>query len=136
MKKFNDFMYGGSKWKVALFTFSFFFAFSCSFFIGIELISGIDIIAISKSVMVSTILSGIFTLLVMNLISMSKQSQLFWDKAKEVELFIGEAETIEEIKAIYEGEFVTLKQMSSGTPHRYEVLRLLTIMDTKSKYLK
>jgi len=137
MKKFNDFMYDGSKWKVALFTFSFFFVFSCLLITVLGMTasdSGVDVV--TTRIKISVVISSAFTLFVMNLISMSKQSQKFWDKAKEVELFIDEAETLEELKAIYEGEFATLRQMSLGTPHRYEVLRILTIMDTKSKYLK
>lgn len=136
MKKFNDFMYDGPSWKVALFTFLFFVTISTSFFVGIEMITNADNIFVVRQVIVSAILSGAFTLLVMNMISMSKQSQKFWDKAKEVELFINEAETLEELKAIFEGEFVTLKQMSMGYPHQYEIVRLLTIMHTKSDYLK
>lgn len=136
MKKFNDFMYDGSRWKVALFTFSFFFTFCFLLFVGIEIISGTNVISILKQSIVSAVMSGVLTLLVMSMISIGKQSQKFWNKAKEVELFINEAETLEELKAIHEGEFTTLKQMSLGTPHNHELLRLFTIMDTKANYLK
>lgn len=136
MKKFNDFMYDGPRWKVALFTFSFFFTICFLLFVGIEMIANADDISILRQSLVSAVMSGVFTLLIMSMISIGKQSQKFWDKVKEVELFINEAETLEELKAIYEGEFTTLKQMSLGTPHRCEIIRLITIIDTKANYLK
>ena len=136
MKKFNDFMYDGPRWKVALFTFLFFVTIGTSLFIGLEMITNTDGVSILRQLSVSSVISGAFTLLVIHMISMGKESQKFWNKAKEVELFINEAETLEELKAIYEGEYATLKQMSMGHPHQYEIVRLLTIMRTKSDYLK
>jgi len=138
MKKFNDFMFNTSSWKVAIISFVFGFCFINSLFLGLEYLFGsnIDMSLIKRIVLVASIIGLVMVGMILLFIKMANESEQFWTKAKEVELFIDEAETLEELKAIYEGEFVTLKQMSLGTPHRYEILRLLTIMDTKLKYLK
>ncbi len=66
----------------------------------------------------------------------AKKNDRFWRYSEVVYGLISKAETKEELKKVYENEFVELKKMSLGGAHNYELRRLYTIMNTKVDYLK
>jgi hypothetical protein len=68
-----------------------------------------------------------------------RNSQAFWDRAKEVEKRLDEAKTRKDLDSIFWEEFSNdgklRKLYIPGAPHRQEMIRLHTICDTKYKYL-
>ena len=70
-----------------------------------------------------------------------RSSQAFWDRAKEVEKRLDEAKTRKDLEAIFWEEFSNendgklRKLYMPSAPHRQEMIRLHTILDTKYKYL-
>jgi hypothetical protein len=79
-----------------------------------------------------------FLFIMMNI--QMKKSEAFWDRAEAVEKEIDDAETLEELNRILNGEFHSetgvLRKMSSGPPHYQKVREMYKVMETKAKYLK
>lgn len=77
----------------------------------------------------------IFGVLSVFLVGQMRESQRFWNYAKEVEEIIDNAKSRDDLESIVECEFDTLVDLSLGGPHNHELLRLKTIIRTKYKYL-
>ena len=79
-----------------------------------------------------------FLFIMMNI--QMKKNEAFWDRAEAVEKEIDDAETLEELNRILNGEFHSetgvLRKMSSGPPHYQKVREMYKVMETKAKYLK
>ena len=71
---------------------------------------------------------GLFATL---LFTAAKQSQVFWDLAKELEDKLDKADTISTLADLYYKELKVLEKKSMGTPHFSEVNRLHAILQTK-----
>lgn len=135
MNQFKEFMFNGNRVKVALSTFLVTSVFMTLLFIGIDLIGGKEL-SIFRTIVVVSTMSFMWTGVIMHVLKTGKDSEKFWTFAKQVEAEIKNAKTAHELKQVYEGDFAELNIMSLGGPHRHEILRLLTIMDTKVQYLK
>ena len=137
MKRFNDFMFTAARWKVAIISFIFGFCFINTLFLGLDYLfgSGIDMPLIKGTMLVSSILGLGLVGMILLFLKMSKESNEFWKKVEEVEKLIEDANSKEEMK-IASIELGNLYNMRMGRPHVYEVNRLVTIVQTKVKYLK
>ena len=138
MKKFNDFMFNAPIWKVAIISFVFGFCFINSLFLGLEYLSGsnVDMPLIKRTVLVPSLLGLAMAGIILTFTKMANESEQFWTKAKEVEKLIDDAETKQEISDIVYGELTELHKMRMGRPHVHEVNKLITVANTKIKYLK
>lgn len=135
MNKFNDFMYNGNRVKVALSTFLVTSLFMTLLFIGIDLMGSKEL-SIFRTIVVVSLMSFIWTGLIMHVLKTGKDSEKFWIFAKQVEVDIRNAKTRNELRVILGGDFVKLRNMSLGGPHSNEIQRLYTMIDTKAEYLK
>jgi type VI protein secretion system component VasK len=70
-------------------------------------------------------------LMLVMMVWMMRASDKFWQAAKALEGKIKEANTKEDLKALYNGDFQALRKMAGGTPHYSELNRLYAILDTK-----
>jgi hypothetical protein len=64
-----------------------------------------------------------------------RKSAKFWSYAKEVESLVDKAETKRRLESIRKWEYENLIELSQGGPHIVELERLLTIMETKYKFV-
>ena len=69
-----------------------------------------------------------------------RSSQAFWDRAKEVQKRLDEAKTTQALDIIFAEEFSHTGKLRKlyipGAPHKHEMVRLLTILDTKYGFFK
>ena len=138
IEKINDFMFNAPNWKAAIISFVFGFCFINPLFLGLEYLFGsnVDMPLIKRTMLVASILGLGMVGMVLLFIKMVNESKQFWKKAEEVEKLIDMCETKQEITDIIYGELTELRKMSMGRPHNYEVIKLITVADTKVKYLK
>lgn len=97
---------------------------------------GDQTISLIRYLTLGLILGGMCSLLAVFIVSMFKMSDVFWQSAKEVHRLIHDAETLEQLSSIFEKDFKELRKKSGGGPHRTELLRLHTIMDTKYRMIE
>ena len=80
-----------------------------------------------------------FSFLISLMSSQMKKSEAFWDRAKEVEKQIDDAETLQELNRIVTDEFSyetgVLRKMASGPPHYQKMREMYKVIETASKYL-
>jgi len=69
-----------------------------------------------------------------------RKSQAFWDRAEEVQKRLDEAKTTQALDVIFSEEFSHTGKLKKlyipGAPHNQEIVRLLTILDTKYGFFK
>ena len=89
---------------------------------------------------ISLVLAIPFSMLFVLMQSQMRKNIAFWDRAEAVEKEIDDAETLEELNRILNGEFHSetgvLRKMSSGPPHYQKVREMYKVMETKAKYVK
>jgi hypothetical protein len=88
---------------------------------------------------ISLTLAVPFSLLVNTMQIQMRKNIAFWDRTKVVEKEIDDAETLEELNRILNGEFHSetgvLRKMASGLPHYQKVREMYKVMETKAKYV-
>lgn len=81
-----------------------------------------------------------FSMLFVLFQSQVNKSIAFWDRADAVEKEIDEAETLEELNRIINGEFHSetgvLSKMAAGPPHYQKMREMYKVIETKAKYVK
>lgn len=134
MKALNNFLEKANLFKVFiagwLFTGGFIFLL---FYLFSTVESKIDGI---KSLVLGSLCGIPFGLMFMLMISMMRKSQKFWDYAKEVEELIEKTESKSGLESIFDNEFQTLRNLSQGGPHTFELNKQYQTMKTKHKYVK
>lgn len=135
MKALNNFLDKAPLWQVYIFGWSFSGAFIASLF---YLLPSTPELALSgiKCLKVGALSGLLFGLMVMLMVSMMRKSSEFWTYAEVVEAAIEKANTKEELEAIFENDFQTLRKMGQGRPHIQELTKLYHIMKTKHKYVE
>jgi hypothetical protein len=133
MKALNNFLVKAPLWQVYIFGWLFSGAFMASLFYLLPSTPELDFSGI-KSLKVG-VFSGLIFGLMMLMVSMMRKSSEFWTYAEEVEAAIEKANSKEDLEAIFENDFQTLRKMSQGRPHTQELTKLYHIMKTKHKYV-
>ena len=144
MNRFSKYLFDTNKYMRFLIVFVISFFMSMIFVYIVYLIASLfqTVNPINRTlVIVGVVLSSfisLFTSLTISSVVWGWKIQDRFDKAlKETEEKIENAETIKELKEVYDNDWQRLVKMTGGfTKNEYNVSRLLTIMTTKSKYLK
>jgi len=134
MKTLNNFLDKAPLWQVYIFGWLFTGAFTFSLFFLIPSNPEMDL-SWDKCLKAGALTGLLFGLMVMLMVSMMRKSSDFWKYAEVVEKAIEKANSKEDLEAIFENDFQTLKGMCQGGPHNNELTKLYHIMKTKHKYL-
>jgi hypothetical protein len=134
MKALNNFLDKAPLWQVYIFGWLFSGALFASLFYLLPSTPELDLSGI-KCLKVGALSGLLFGLMVMSMVSMMRKSSEFWTYAEVVEAAIEKANTKEELEAIFENDFQTLRKMGQGRPHIQELTKLYHIMKTKHKYV-
>lgn len=137
--KLNDAINRSSSWKIffvtiPIVTIFIFVVFSILFYTGTP--SEIEKFTPNVILKIIFIMSILFSIMITLLFSMSKQSDKFWENAKELENLIDEKNTRDELEDLYQTKFKEVQKLSAGPPHYSEVKRLHSIMKMKYKLIK
>ena len=135
MKALNNFLVKAPLWQVYIFGWLFSGAFMASLFYLLPSTPELDFSGI-KCLKVGALSGLLFGLMMMLMVSMIRKSSEFWTYAEAVEAAIEKANTKEDLEAIFENDFQTLREMSQGRPHTQELTKLYHIMKTKYKYVE
>jgi len=84
---------------------------------------------------VSSVMSAMFSLLIVLLVFLSRKSHEFWEEAERVQTLIDEAKTKDEIRSIYNNQFQDLRKKQMGQPHYIQLTQMIAIMETKIQFL-
>jgi hypothetical protein len=134
MKKLNNFLDKAPLWQIYIFGWASTALVTFIIFVGFSIPEAQ--ISIAKSAGIGATMGLIFGLMFMLMFSMSRNSNKFWDFAKEVETLIEAAETKEALQSIFDNEFQTLQKLQQGHPHGSKLKELYAILKTKYKYAK
>jgi len=138
MKKLNNFIDKAPLWQIFIvgwFFSSVFIASNIYVFNLIEPSSTKLIISGINCIKIGIIMGILIGFMFMIMLSMGRESQIFWDYSKEVESLIDKAETKESLQSIFDNEFQDLREKCWGGPQIQELNRLYTIIKTKNKYI-
>jgi hypothetical protein len=131
MKKINDFFNTGAYWKVFLLT-SFIIASSAYCFFSFLTMIVLPVFIIVKIALTTGLFIGlVFTLMIKQL----RDSKKFWEYAEELEKKLDKANTKEELDVLFDGDYLEMGKLASGSIHMREVNRLYTIIKTKYSFI-
>ena len=139
-KKFNDLINRSPSWKiylvsvpiVAIFIYIMFRIVTYWGLSTAEYEKFTPFITLKISFMLSLVMSVMITLM----FRMSKESEKFWDGAKELEKLIDEADTRDKLQELYQSKFMEVHKLSSASVQYSEVKRLKSLMEMKYKLIK
>ena len=82
---------------------------------------------------VSIFLALMFSILIVNSVSLSRKSDKFFNYRDEVESLINDTDTVDSLKDIYDVQIQKLWKLSQGGSHSQEVNRLVSLNNIKIK---
>lgn len=136
MKKISDFLGKAHLFKVWIFLYFFCVIFVCSMFYGLDLLVVEGTKRYSYYLKLGSILSVIFSMMGVLMISMQRKAIVFWEYAEFLEKEIDKATTKEQLEHIWYNEFNQLIEKCQGGPQVGEVKRIRSIIKTRHKYWK
>ena len=136
MKKIDDFLAKAHLFKVWIFLYFFCVILVCFMFYGLDFLVKEGIKRHSYYLKLGSILSIVFSLMGVLMISMQRKAVVFWEYAEFLEKEIDKATTKEQLEHIWYNEFNQLIEKCQGGPQIGEVKRIRSIIKTRYKYLK
>lgn len=114
---------------------SFIISFIIFLFLGFVVFSFFPPMTSKNILVISSVMSAMFSLLIVLLVFLNRKSDEFWEEAKIVQTLIDEAKTKDEIRSIYNNQFKDLRKKQMGQPHHIILTRMIAIMETKIQFL-
>jgi hypothetical protein len=137
MKKLDNFFNNTNLFVVFLITVVLSALVGWLIFIVLGNLLGTEPIPIKDCLMMALFMGVMCAMATTLLISMGRQSEIFWKQAKIVKEMVEQEETTSGLESIYHNEFEALKKLSSGRPpHTQELTKIYYILTTKHKYAK